>query len=297
MHETMIEGFRGMVDKSELRGDFVRAVGWIAGSYDPSDIGVRDAVSGMELECSVEAVERPDVSAFYKGAEGYLKSGWSVSFPRCSVAFLTVKGEPVLRILIAGSPDGVLRDGSGRPSVLVLDGFYEDPDEVRRYALLQEFKSNESYHKGKRTGSFIPSWAAARFASLLGCSSVDFVGASGVFQYCTAVDQVVYHHDDQEYAAMVYLTPDAPLRSGTDTFRSVRTGLFRRSSDKQVDSKSFNGNNFYDRYNMELVDSLANVYNRCVVFDAHLIHAAGGYFGSSKEDSRLFHLYFFNLIS
>jgi hypothetical protein len=45
---------------------------------------------------------------------------------------------------------------------------------------------------------------------------------------------------------------------------------------------------------MELVDSVANVYNRCVIFNAQSLHAAAGYYGDTKENSRLFHLYFFN---
>lgn len=103
---------------------------------------------------------------------------------------------------------------------------------------------------------------------------------------------------------MVYLSPDAPLQTGTQTFRSKITGLYRAATDEdalrlgrtkeELDRLSFNGNNFYDRHNMELVDSVANVYNRCVIFNARALHAASGYYGSNKENSRLFHLFFFN---
>ena len=125
-----------------------------------------------------------------------------------------------------------------------------------------------------------------------------------MFQYCVAKDNVVYHYDTQEYAAMVYLTPNAPLQTGTQTYRSKHTGLFTAATDEdaqrlglskeEIDQKSFNGNNFYDRHNMELVDSVANVYNRCVIFNARSLHAATSYFGDRKENARLFHLYFFN---
>jgi methionyl-tRNA synthetase len=103
---------------------------------------------------------------------------------------------------------------------------------------------------------------------------------------------------------MVYLTPDAPLQTGTQTYRSKHTGLFTAATDldaqrlglskEEIDQKSFNGNNFYDRHNMELVDSVANVYNRCVIFNARALHSATSYFGDRKENARLFHLYFFD---
>lgn len=307
MHETLSPSYKGHVDVvSDVGGGLFKLVGWVAGgSYSSGDVGLVDS-SGRSVECSVITGERPDVHSFYAGREGFLRCGLIVRFRGAGPLFLTVRGERVLEVVSTSNGlDEILRRRSSIPSVVVVDDFYENPDEVRRYALSQEFKEDERYHKGLRTSGFIPSWAADRFAGLLGVSGVDFVGASGVFQYCASKDKVVYHYDSQQYAAMVYLTPDAPLRSGTETFRSNITGLYGKASPEdavrlgkdisELDSSSFGGNNFYDRHNMELVDSLANVYNRCVIFNAQLIHAAGGYFGSGKEDSRLFHLYFFNL--
>jgi transcription antitermination factor NusA-like protein len=54
------------------------------------------------------------------------------------------------------------------------------------------------------------------------------------------------------------------------------------------------GGKLLDRNAWELVDTVGNVFNRLVIFDSKLIHAASEYFGSNIHDSRLFHLFFFD---
>lgn len=225
----------------------------------------------------------------------------------------TIKEKSVTKITTPASTveadlDNIIKINSNtRLELIVVDNFYENPDEVRKYALKQEFKADERYHKGLRTiKNYIPNWIGPEFSRLLHKKEVKFIGATGVFQYCIAKDNVVYHFDNQQYAAMVYLTPNAPLQTGTQTFRSIHTKLYHAATDadaklyntskQELDKKSFNGNNFYDRHNMELVDSVANVYNRCVIFNARALHAATGYFGDTLENSRLFHLFFFNAV-
>lgn len=192
------------------------------------------------------------------------------------------------------------------PTLLVVDNFYPEPHKIRDLALSLDYSPNIKYHKGQRTTrSFTPSWIPDVFGRLLGCRVKDMVGATGVFQFCTAQDPVVYHHDTQDYAAIVYLTPDAPLQSGTSLFRSKTTGLYRSATQRDADEMNttidklnaltFHHNDFYDRHHYELVDCIGNVFNRLIIFDAQCIHAATSYFGQSLEDSRLFHLFFFNL--
>ena len=54
-------------------------------------------------------------------------------------------------------------------------------------------------------------------------------------------------------------------------------------------------NGFLDSTEFDLVDTIGNVYNRLILFDAQIIHAAATYFGTTKENSRLFQLFFFDL--
>jgi hypothetical protein len=45
----------------------------------------------------------------------------------------------------------------------------------------------------------------------------------------------------------------------------------------------------------DTVDLIGNVYNRIVLWDAQLIHAAADYFGHDDETSRLFQIFFFDV--
>ena len=175
----------------------------------------------------------------------------------------------------------------------VVDNFYADPIAVRNFALKQEFVEEKDYYKGCRTKHqyFLPGTKEA-FEKIMGIQIREWEshGMCGKFQYCTAQDSLVYHHDGQTWAAMIYLTPDAPYDCGTSLFAS-KNGA-RKSSDANIRT-AFDGG-FYDSTKFDLIDSIGNVFNRLFIFDAQNIHAASKYFGQTIEDSRLFHIFFFD---
>ena len=175
----------------------------------------------------------------------------------------------------------------------VVDNFYADPIAVRNFALKQEFVEEKDYYKGCRTKHqyFLPGTKEA-FEKIMGIQIREWEshGMCGKFQYCTAQDSLVYHHDGQTWAAMIYLTPDAPYDCRTSLFAS-KNGA-RKSSDANIGT-AFDGG-FYDSTKFDLIDSIGNVFNRLFIFDAQNIHAASKYFGQTLEDSRLFHIFFFD---
>ena len=179
-------------------------------------------------------------------------------------------------------------------TVWVVDNFYSDPYAVRDYALKQEFKPEIEYFKGSRSLDqyFVPGTKEA-FERIMGIKIREWEshGMCGRFQYCTAQDSLVYHNDGQTWAAMIYLNPDAPYCTGTSLFAS-KNGA-RRTTDTNFSDDVYAGG-FYDETKFELVDSIGNVFNRLFIFDAQNIHAASKYFGQTKEDSRLFHIFFFD---
>jgi len=179
-------------------------------------------------------------------------------------------------------------------TVWVVDNFYSDPYAVREYALKQEFKPEIEYFKGSRSINqyFVPGTKEA-FERIMGIKIREWEshGMCGRFQYCTSQDPLVYHNDGQTWAAMIYLNPDAPYCTGTSLYAS-KNGA-RRTSDPNFTDDVFAGG-FYDETKFELVDSIGNVFNRLIIFDAQNIHAASKYFGQTKEDSRLFHIFFFD---
>ena len=113
---------------------------------------------------------------------------------------------------------------------------------------------------------------------------------NGRFQVCNAEDKLVYHTDIQKWAGMLYLTPNCPFECGTSMYAHKETK--KRHQSDQIDN-CFDGG-FFDGTKFELVDSIGNIFNRLIIFDSNCIHSASKYFGKTLEDSRLFHMFFFD---
>lgn len=182
-------------------------------------------------------------------------------------------------------------------SVIVVDDFYLHPYAVREYALKQNF--NESgWHKGQRTNfKYIPPFLKEQFEKILDkkITKWDEHGWNGVFQYCTAEDKLVYHVDTQTYAAVLFLTPDAPPETGTAFYRCKETGnTSYPNGAKDPEYLTTFKNGYYDKTGLEEIDRVGNKFNRIVFFKADQIHAATEYFGSKPENSRLFQIFFFD---
>jgi hypothetical protein len=315
MHETEIEQVRLHVDAFEPEGDRYVLRGWALGLSGPLG-SLRVVGAGRPLAVVEEFQPRQDVVEFYRiaadahvgfrvaltGLEDLRELVIEVRFSehdpyrRCKALvnpFFSVN-RPMVDVV--GSP----------PALVVMENFYSDPDAVRRYALSLEFVDDQRY-KGRRTG-VRPIFPGTKecFERALGRRIIhweDFT-FNGVFQYCIAQDSLVYHCDAQSYAAMVYLSPDAPAETGTSFFRHRKSGLSRDPTPadcarlgkpRSALLDDMFGGNHYDRTPWELLDTVGNVYNRLVIFDAKRVHAAAGYSGDSKENGRLFQIFFFDV--
>ena len=178
--------------------------------------------------------------------------------------------------------------------LFVVDNFYSDPDSVRDYALQVEYVQDERWYKGYRSkGYYHPIGIKESFEDILGENITSFpVGTvNGCFQIMMASDQQVWHFDEQKWAAMIYLTPNAPVESGTRLHQAKGNSSIRHKNDFGIDE--YFAGNFYDRTKWEVADSAGNFYNRLVIMDAQCVHSAGSYFGDSFQNGRLTHLFFF----
>jgi hypothetical protein len=195
-----------------------------------------------------------------------------------------------------------------RPAVLVVDDFYARPDAVRAFALRQPFAPQADHYKGLRTKGHRFAGLCERFGQLLGApvSHWDTHLYNGSFQLHGPADRLVFHSDAQTMAGAVYLSPEAPVGSGTNFYRSKATGL--RRAPTPVDAaragrpaRELERDTYVDKLldpdAWELVDRVGAVYNRLVLWDAKLIHAAGGYFGDDADPTtkRLSQVFFFDL--
>lgn len=187
--------------------------------------------------------------------------------------------------------------------LFVVDNFYEDPNSVREFALGQTFFPGEGAVGFRTRKQFLFSGVREKFESILGVQIPDHsedghgwrdMGINGRFQSCSAGTPLVYHCDEQRWAGMVYLTPDAPPSCGTSFFRHRQTKIYHKHQIISPEQGVFNMKTFLDKTPYELVDTVGNVFNRLVIFDGGLIHSAAEYFGWDIPSSRLFHMFFFN---
>jgi hypothetical protein len=181
--------------------------------------------------------------------------------------------------------------------VWIVDDFYRNPDEVRQYALTREFDKGgfgRGYMGNRTFKQFLFPGLKEEFEKIMGMKITKWEqhGMNGRFQTCYAGDALVYHCDDQKYAGMLFLTPDAPFETGTSMYAHKATRI-RHNSHPEIMS-TFSGHTTLDKTPYEPVDVVGNVYNRLVIFDAGMIHAASGYFGYNNENARLWQMFFFD---
>jgi len=186
----------------------------------------------------------------------------------------------------------------------IIDNFYNNPDEVRDFALKQEFGVTGNY-PGQRTKPFLSDSTKEYIAShLKGIHGESYFpnetdSYCGAFQYTTQADRTWIHSDgNNNWAAVLYLTPDAPLSGGTGIFKHKATGLVSTPllEDGSVDQATLDliYEDSRDMTKWEMVDMVGNVYNRLVMYNGDLFHASLDYFGKNINDGRLFQTFFFN---
>lgn len=333
MHNTYIPDVKGYIDiqKFNTEDHTIHLKGWVFHEtknqllpmrinidYHTDEHDTPNSSSEPEKKSNVIIIsreniqKREDVAAFYKNSN-ILFCGWEITFPLHLVNSIFIPKDYFIQLQVFVQNEWMTYlnvslelpmyqvtlntslNVHKPPSFLVIDNVYQDPDSVREYALHQTFVEHPKNHKGKRTDTcYRFKGLKELFESNIGVSikSWNHYGTNGCFQYCTSGEQLVYHHDAQDYAGVLFLTPDAPPQSGTTFFRSKHTKKMKVEVDEHP---LVFRNGFLDPTEFEVVDVVGNVYNRLVLFDAKMIHAASCYFGTSKENGRLFQLFFFDI--
>lgn len=173
---------------------------------------------------------------------------------------------------------------------IIVEDFYIDPDAVRKFALAQNFDVLGNY-PGARTATFFNDSVKEVIQRIVEPQSGRVTNwldenYSGSFQLCYEDHRTWIHADSNNtWAGVCYLTPNAPLTSGTALYRH------KESQDREKLDVEHDGNNMDD---WEEVDRFGNIYNRLVLYRGNLFHASIDYFGTTPEDGRLFQTFFFN---
>jgi hypothetical protein len=188
----------------------------------------------------------------------------------------------------------------GSNTAWIVDNFYEHPDEVRKFALQQDFLEGGIGRGfiGRRTHQqFLFAGLKERFEEIVGRKITKWEehGMNGRFQVAWAGEPLVWHCDSQKWGGMLYLTPGAPYQCGTTLYAHKQTRA-RNYYEEGWDAawKNIPGDPHLDGTSFEPVDVLGNVYNRLVIFDASSIHSASQYFGTVMENARLWQMFFFD---
>lgn len=183
-------------------------------------------------------------------------------------------------------------------NLLIIDNFYENPFEVREFALGKhsEFISHK-YHPGIRTSSYATPRHKEMFNDILEPFCGKIVGfnlnkeknnSNGAFQLNTAKigERSWIHHDngDTNWAGIIYLTPNAPLSGGT--------GFYKLKGGDFIESNNNIDKNGYDNTKWEVVSTVGNIFNRLVLFRSNQFHMSLDYFGDDFDNGRLIQLFF-----
>jgi hypothetical protein len=183
-----------------------------------------------------------------------------------------------------------------KTNIIVVDNFYNNADNVRNYILTQEFSVKGNY-PGFRTKSYATDDLKEYFEKFIN-NNISWFDTSpetynGCFQYTTKDMDSWIHRDVTDWAGIIYLTPNAPVKSGTAFFKHIETGL-EEIDDTDITNKQKMDKDSNDMSKWEIVDNVANKYNRLVLFRGTRSHRSMEYFGNNLEDGRLFQLFFFN---
>jgi hypothetical protein len=200
--------------------------------------------------------------------------------------------------------------------VTVIADFYENPDEIRKYALAQkytychEMTGIDYVFPGSRTKDLkdlsqsLYEKICKKLISVFHIPEHDLMRwqINTSFQIVESeYDHGLIHQDQNTvFAGVLYLTPDAPLDSGTSLFRKNSTydedlywKLIKENDErfKRKETIDFSYHNMFDE-----VVRVNNVYNSLILFEGDIHHCANQFFGKTKEDSRLAQVFFITKI-
>ena len=187
-------------------------------------------------------------------------------------------------------------------SLIIIDNFYNNVDDVREFALQQNFNVDGNY-PGHRTISFINDSIKEAINNIVSPYAGKVVwwgdNYTGAYQYTTQHDRSWIHADQTtKWAGVCYLTPNAPYSSGTGLFRHKASSLRAavRNPDGTFDQDILDAvyKDSRDMTKWELLDVVGNVYNRLVIYPGDLFHMSLDYFGTDRYNGRLFQTFFFN---
>lgn len=201
--------------------------------------------------------------------------------------------------------------------VTIVENFYEDPDAVRTFALNQKYQ----YRHQLKDLSYVFPGSRTKDLSLINKPLFDRVNTKIISLFhnseyermrwaiSTSFQSVseeygrgIIHTDSNTvFAAVLYLSPDAPLDAGTSLFKpnkSFDQKAYEKAL-KENDKRFAGGDVKMDTAYHAMFDEIVrinNVYNTLILYEGRHYHAANQFFGKTLKDSRLAQVFFVSSI-
>ena len=182
-------------------------------------------------------------------------------------------------------------------NILIIDNFYNNPQETRTFALKQSFALTGNF-PGKRTISFANNSIKNVIQTYIRPCGGEITifpmekndkNYNGSYQVTLSKDRSWIHTETYtNWCGIAFLTPNAPIQSGLEFYQSF-DGKFM--NEKQIDIYNKIA---YDKTKWNKVDNIGNKFNRLVLFRSELFHTCINYFGNSNENGRLFQAFYFS---
>ena len=174
-------------------------------------------------------------------------------------------------------------------NTLIIDDFLDDPDGIRKVVLNGKILFNRvGYFTGKRTPPVdnidYQNMIIEKLERVLPFK-IKMKPLSFPFQLCLAGDETTLHLDPSDWTGVLYLTPNAPINSGTLLFKED-VELKKKLREDDIDGEM----------RADVMSTLGNVYNRLVLLRGkeipHRSNIPG--FGDCLENGRLTQVFFFD---
>jgi hypothetical protein len=193
-------------------------------------------------------------------------------------------------------------------NLIVIDNFYENPHDVRKFALEQDFYITSNF-PGLRTartfGGIQLRDKIESYITQYGYKFIDFnvdeIGndncaftinnANDITKSWIHIDDA-YEKTNKDYrqlihmAGVLYLSPNAPSNSGTVFYRFDYSN---ENYDKNIPILTYTR----DITKWKKIDTIGNIFNRLIIFNADIYHSMQLLFGIDNYDGRLTQNFFF----
>ena len=185
---------------------------------------------------------------------------------------------------------------------IIISDFLDNPDKVRESLIEQKVEfihrekggfpgsrttlADESYQKmvNEKLDKILPfKW------------EMDMDTSTYCFQLCLEEDESWIHVDKTKWAGILYLTPDAPLDSGTVIYTEDFDSVIRKTNEKVTETGD---DSLYKsmKHEHEITTVIGNVYNRLILLRGYYLPHRSNVpgFGDCLENGRLTQVFFFD---